>query len=77
MRGKPRLNQGVSPALHSDLMFLPLLAGFGVHVWLALSRIYGVGRWPALGPTVVLLAALTALILVYRQAITVVVAVLT
>ena len=61
----------------SDLMFLPLLAGFGVHVWLALPRIYGVGRWPALGPTVVLLAALTALILVYRQAITVVVAVLT
>lgn len=61
----------------SDLMFLPLLLGFGVHVWLALPRIYGVGRWRALAPTVVLLAALTGLIMVYRQVVTVVVAVLT
>lgn len=60
----------------SDLMFLPLLAGFGVHAWLAIRRIYAVKWLRALFATVVLLTSLTALILVYRQIVTVVAAVL-
>ena len=60
----------------SDLMFLPLLGGFGVHVWFALRRIYAVKWLRAVFATTVLLISLTALILVYRQVVTVVAAVL-
>ncbi len=60
----------------SDLMFLPLLLGFGVHVVFAVRRVYGAGAIAAVLKTLVVLAWLVALIIVYRQFVTVAAAVL-
>jgi len=55
----------------SDLMFLPLFLGFGVHLMFALRTVHRVGAIAAAMAASLVLAWLVALILVYRQVVTI------